>query len=73
MGPTTFNTDEVQEIREAVAAQIKRLKAISDTRPEHGEFIKQAENHLRYAFMDLGYGSALTKGLDPLANRVEQK
>jgi len=73
MGPGPFNTEKVQEIREVIGAQIKKLDEMASSQPEHGQYLTFAKNHFRLGFMELGYGSALTKGLDPLANKVEKK
>jgi hypothetical protein len=41
--------------------------------PLHGQYLTFAKNHFIEGFMNLGYGMALTKGLDPLANKIEKK
>lgn len=68
-----FDTEHVQAIRESIANSIKELEEIAKVQPEHGQYITFAKNHLRLGFMELGFGSALTKGLDPLANKVGSK
>ena len=69
----TFDTDEAQSIREDLAKVHARLEKLAENQPEHGQYITFSKNHVRMAFMELGFGSALTKGLDPLANKVEKK
>lgn len=69
-----FDTNEAQRIREKLLAPAhKALEALAENQPEHGQYITFAKNHIRAAFMELGFGMALTKGLDPLANKVEVK
>lgn len=69
-----FDTEEVQRIREElIAPAIKRLEEMAASQPANGQYLTFAKNHLRLGFMELGYGSALTKGFDPLANKVEKK
>lgn len=74
MGPRElFDTDRVQAIRDRIATDIKELEELSASQPEYGQYLTFAKNHLRLGFMELGYGSALTKGYDPLANKIEEK
>lgn len=75
MNPTKpIDTDEAQRIRdEYLAPAYKALEALGAGMPEHGQQVTFAKNHVRLAFMELGFGMALTKGLDPLANKVEKK
>lgn len=69
-----FSNDEIQAIREQlIAPAIKTLENIAASQPEHGQYLTFAKNHLRLAFMELGYGSALNAGLDPLENKVKEK
>lgn len=68
-----FSTDEIQAIREQfIAPAIKSLENIAASQPVNGQYLTFAKNHLRMAFMELGYGSALEMGLDPLANKVKK-
>lgn len=69
----TFDTEEAQSIREDLAKVHARLEKLAENQPEHGQHITFAKNHVRGAFMELGFGTALTKGLDPFANKVEKK
>lgn len=67
-----FDTEEVQIIREElIAPAIKKLEALASLQPANGQYLTFAKNYMRLAFMELGYGTALTKGLDPLANKVK--
>lgn len=68
-----FNTETAQQAREDIAGVIRNLDTMIEEFPEHGQYLTFARNHLKDAFMNLGYGIALTKGLDPLANKVEKK
>lgn len=68
-----FDTEEAQSIREDLAKVHARLEKLAENQPEHGQYVTFAKNHVRGAFMELGFGSALTKGLDPFANKVEKK
>lgn len=68
-----FDTDEAQSIREDLAKVHARLEKLAENQPEHGQYVTFAKNHVRSAFMELGFGTALTKGLDPFANKVEKK
>lgn len=68
-----FDTDEAQSIREDLANVHARLEKLAENQPEHGQYVTFAKNHVRGAFMELGFGTALTKGLDPFANKVEKK
>lgn len=68
-----FDTDEAQSIREDLAKVHARLEKLAENQPEHGQYVTFAKNHVRGAFMELGFGTALTKGLDPFANKVEKK
>jgi hypothetical protein len=75
MNPTKpFDTNEAQRIREQyLAPAYKALEALGVDMPAHGQQVTFAKNHVRMAFMELGFGIALTNGLDPLANKVEAK
>lgn len=74
MGPRpTFDTDEAQSIREDLAKVHARIEKLAENQPEHGQHITFAKNNVRSAFMELGFGIAMTKGFDPFANKVEQK
>ncbi len=73
MPPEPFNVDEAQRIREELLAPAyKALEELSEGFPEHGQQITFAKNHVRLAFMELGFGMALANGLDPLANKVSK-
>jgi hypothetical protein len=68
-----IDVDEAQAIRdELLAPAYKRLEALGADMPEHGQQVTFAKNHVRMAFMELGFGMALTNGLDPLANKVQK-
>jgi hypothetical protein len=68
-----FSVDEAQMIREEfLAPAYRRLEAMAETMPQHGQQLAFAKNHIRMAFMELGFGMALTNGLDPLANKVSK-
>lgn len=69
----SFDTEEAQSIREDLAKAHARLEKLAENQPEHGQYITFAKNHVREAFMELGFGMAKTKGLDPFANKVEKK
>lgn len=73
MGPVNFDTRQVQEMREKVAEVIRELDEMAASQPQHGQHLTFAKNHFRLGFMELGYGMALTKGFDPLANKIEKK
>lgn len=68
-----FDTEEAQSIREDLAKVHARLEKLAENQPEHGQYVTFAKNHVRNAFMELGFGTALTKGFDPFANKVEKK
>lgn len=68
-----FDTDEAQSIREDLAKVHARLEKLAENQPEHGQYVTFAKNHVRGAFMELGFGTALTKDFDPFANKVEKK
>lgn len=69
-----FDTDEAQRIRdEYLAPAIKALEKLAENQPDNGQYLTFSKNNTRMAFMELGYGMALTKGFDPLANKVEKK
>lgn len=69
-----FDTEEAQRIRdEYLAPAYRALEALGADMPQHGQQVTFAKNHVRMAFMELGFGMALTKGLDPLANKVQEK
>lgn len=68
-----FDVEKAQAAREDIAGVIRDLDVMIEEFPEHGQYLTFARNHLKEAFMNLGYGIALTKGLDPLANKVEKK
>lgn len=71
---SNLDTDKLQEIREKyLAPAFRELEAIAATRPKNGELVTMSKNNVRYAFNDLGHAIAVTKGLDPMANRVERK
>jgi len=69
-----FNVDEAQRIREELLAPAyKALEEMSETFPLHEQQLTFAKDHVRLAFMELGFGMALTNGLDPLANKVSKQ
>lgn len=69
-----FDVDEAQRIREELLAPAyKALEDMAVDMPQHGQQLTFAKNHIRLAFMELGFGMALTNGLDPLANKVAKK
>lgn len=68
-----FDTELAQEIREDLAEAHDKLEKLAANQPNNGQYITFAKNHVRMAFMELGFGTALTKGLDPFANKVEKK
>lgn len=66
-----FDVNEAQRIREELLAPAyKALEEMADSMPLNGQQLTFAKNHVRLAFMELGFGMALTNGLDPLANKV---
>lgn len=68
-----FSVEEAQRIREELLAPAyKALEELSLDMPQHGQQVTFAKNHVRLAFMELGFGMALTNGLDPLANKVKK-
>lgn len=71
--PQKIDVTEAQRIREELLAPAyKALEALAEGMPQHGQQVAFAKNHVRMAFMELGFGMALTNGLDPLANRVKE-
>ena len=69
-----IDVDEAQRIREELLAPAyRRLEALAADMPQHGQQLVFAKNHVRMAFMELGFGMALTNGLDPLANKVKKE
>lgn len=70
--PKDFDLDEAQRIREEyLAPAVKALEAMAEEYPSYGQYLAFAKNHAVDAFMNIGFGMALTKGLDPLANKVK--
>jgi len=68
-----FSVEEAQRIREELLAPAyKAIEELASTMPLHGQQLTFAKNHVRLAFMELGFGMALTNGLDPLANKVSK-
>lgn len=71
MAPQTpFNIESAQKAREEIVQVIRNLDAMIEDFPEHGQYLTFSRNHLKDAFMNLGYGIALTKGYNPLENKV---
>lgn len=68
-----FDTVKAQEAREEIADVIRNLDVMIEEFPKHGQYLTFARNHLKDAFMNLGYGIVLTKGFDSLANKVGDK
>lgn len=69
-----FNTKDAEAVRGYLADIHGDLEKLAENQPEHGQYITFAKNHVRMAYMELGFGTALTKGLDPFANqKVEEK
>lgn len=69
--PQPFDNDEAQRIRdEYLAPAYKALEALGANMPLNGQQVTFAKNHVRMAFMELGFGMAVNKGLDPMANKV---
>jgi hypothetical protein len=69
-----FDVDEAQRIRdEYLAPAHAALEKLAENQPDNGQYLTFSKNHVRQAFTELGFGMALTKGLDPLANKVGEK
>lgn len=69
----SFDTRKAQELREDIAQVIRDLEDMAQSRPAHGQHLTIAANQIRAGFMEIGYAMALTKGFDPLANKIEKK
>lgn len=72
MGPATLEEILASE-REGLSLSIKRVQALSLGRPNSGAEITLGLRKLQEARMWLGVAEAMEKGLDPWANKIEEK
>lgn len=72
MGPASLE-EQLAGLREGLTTDIGFVKAMADNRPRSGAEITLALRKLQEARMWLGVAEAMEKGLDPWANRIEEK
>ncbi len=72
MGPASLE-EQLAQVREELTEDIAFVKELADNRPRSGAEITLALRALQTARMWLGVAEAMEKGLDPWANKVEEK
>ena len=72
MGPASLE-EQLESLRDGLTEDILFAKSLADDRPRSGAEITLGLRKLQEARMWLGVAEAMERGLDPWANKIEEK